>query len=118
MTRPASVHAAVALTLLLVVLGWTFFGLGSVFRPESELLPGILRTAGSYTLLAPVVVFGALRQNRWAMRGGLVLIVLASLPAKAVIGVVLGCVSLGLSFRATARTWLNGSSPVAPALGA
>lgn len=37
---------------------------------------------------------------------------LASLPAMAIIGVVLGATGLGLTFRATARGWLAGQPPV------
>lgn len=108
MSRPKSVHAAVALSLLLGVLGWTFFGVGSALRPESELLPGILRTASAYTVLVPAVVYGAFKQKAWLMRGALLGLVLASVPFKAVIGIVLGSVALGLTFRATARDWLAG----------
>jgi len=105
---PTSVKAISVLTVLLVFICWGFFGVFQTTQPDNPMTVGILGTAVSYTVLAPVVVWGAMKRKVMAVRVGLGLIFLASLYVPGPIGIVIGLIGIGLTFRAAAKEWFAG----------
>lgn len=101
--NPTAVTAILVIAGVQVVLAWSFYGVFSFTKPESELLPGILRTATAYSVIAIPLIAAVFKRHLLLLRACLVLNVLVSLPVKAVIGIVLSLVSFGLTFRTTSR---------------
>lgn len=105
---PGSVKAISILAGLLIPICWTFFLVFHFVKGDPNGVALILPTAVAYTVLGGGAIFGAVKRNVMAVRACFGLIVLASLPAKAPIGIIFSLIGIGLTFRAAAKDYFAG----------
>ncbi|MCP4448998.1 MAG: hypothetical protein GY811_27240 [Myxococcales bacterium] len=98
--RPKQIKGIFLITVFKIVLTWTFF---AVFTAKGRDTGIIVYTAAAYMVLAvPTLVF-IHKRNALGTRVCIILALLASLPAKAFLGIVLDLVALALSFTGPAK---------------
>lgn len=107
--RPKSIKAVFLLTTFKVLLAWAFFAVASLGGGAPIDPSIILYTATAYVVLAiPTFVF-IHRRNAVGVRVCIALAIVASLPARAVIGIVIDVVALVLTLRPPARGFFAAS---------
>lgn len=105
--RPKSIKAVFLLTVFKVLLAWTFFAVFTLRGPGPVSTDLILYTAMAYVVLAiPTFVF-IHRRNAAGVRVCLALAIVASLPARAAIAIVIDVVALVLTFRAPSKRFFS-----------
>lgn len=101
--RPKSIRAVFLLTMFKIVLAWTFFAVFTIRGSGPVSTDIILYTASAYVALAiPTFVF-IHRRNAIGVRVCIGLAIIASLPARAGIAIVIDVISMVLTFRRPAK---------------
>jgi len=103
--RPNSVKAVFLLTMFKLILAWTFFAVFKLGGKDPVLGALIMKTAIAYVALAIPMFVLIHKHNANGVRFFLVLSIAASIPAKAIIGIVIDVVALGLTFGRPARAF-------------
>jgi len=106
--RPKSIKAVFLLTVFKVLLAWTFFVVAS-FVPQVPVNADLIAyTASAYMALAiPTFVF-IHRRNVVGVRICIALAIVASLPARAGIAIVIDVVAMVLTLRRPAKRFFAG----------
>ena len=105
--RPASVRGVFLLTCLKILLSWGFFAVFAIRGDNPDATRTILYTALAYLALALPMFALIHKRSALGVRALLGLALLASIPARAGIGILLDLVCLGLTFRASARQYFR-----------
>lgn len=106
--KPGQLRAIFILNLLLVIICFTFYYFASS-KGNVGGVPAktILYTAISYTVLFGGLVVSIKKFSLMGLRAVNILVVLVSAPSVAVIGIVIGLISFGLSFHKKVKMYFN-----------
>ncbi|MCP5071257.1 MAG: hypothetical protein GY946_32250 [bacterium] len=106
--RPKAIKAVFLLTMFKIVLAWTFYAVFSMLGSGPVDPSIILYTASAYVVLAvPTFVF-IHRRNALGVRICIGLAIVASLPARAGIGILIDVIAMVLTFRKPSKAFFGG----------
>ena len=105
--RPKTIRGVFLLTVLKMIISFTFFAVFTIKEINPEAAEVILYTSLAYVALA-IPMFTLIHKNSAAgVRTFIILAIFAGIPAKAFIGVALDLVALGLTFTKPSQTYFR-----------
>lgn len=105
--KPGTVRAIFIMNGILPFLAFGFFiAMSNGFLNADEATTTkVLYTAISYIGLFGLTVLGLLKRNAWIVRASLAIVVAASIPTGAVIGIAVAIISTILTFTKSAKAY-------------